>query len=112
MSLAWFGEKIRFEGYPIYIEPSDSAKFKKIRKDFENDIEESKTSILMGVCRGKISEGLDFSDKAARTVIVVGIPYAVQYDPKVILKQKYLDQKSQKPGFSLKGQEWYQQEAS
>ena len=29
----------------------------------------------MGVCRGRISEGLDFSDAAARCVIVVGIPY-------------------------------------
>lgn len=29
----------------------------------------------MAVCRGRISEGLDFSDNAARTVIIVGIPY-------------------------------------
>jgi len=77
MTLQWFGEKLKFESYPIYLEPNDSAKFKRIRKDFENDIEEGKTSVLMGVCRGKISEGLDFSDKAARTVIVLGIPYAV-----------------------------------
>jgi Fanconi anemia group J protein len=32
-------------------------------------------AILMGVCRGRISEGLDFSDRAARCVIIVGIPY-------------------------------------
>jgi Rad3-related DNA helicase len=32
-------------------------------------------AILMGVCRGRISEGLDFSDNAARCVIIVGIPY-------------------------------------
>lgn len=32
-------------------------------------------AILMGVCRGRISEGLDFSDNAARCVIMVGIPY-------------------------------------
>jgi regulator of telomere elongation helicase 1 len=31
--------------------------------------------ILMGVCRGRISEGLDFSDNAARCVIMIGIPY-------------------------------------
>jgi regulator of telomere elongation helicase 1 len=30
----------------------------------------------MGVCRGRISEGLDFADNAARCVVVVGIPNA------------------------------------
>lgn len=45
----------------------------------------------MGVCRGRISEGLDFSDNAARMVIVVGIPFPQMYDPKVILKKNYLD---------------------
>ena len=40
---------------------------------FEDD---GKGAILMGVCRGRISEGMDFSDKAARCVIVVGIPNA------------------------------------
>ena len=35
--------------------------------------DESKGAILMGVCRGRISEGLDFSDNAARAVIIVGI---------------------------------------
>lgn len=36
---------------------------------------DSTGAILMGVCRGRISEGLDFSDKAARLVMIVGIPY-------------------------------------
>ncbi len=30
---------------------------------------------MLAVCRGKLSEGLDFSDDAARAVIIVGIPY-------------------------------------
>ena len=47
---------------------------------------ESDGAILMGVCRGRISEGLDFSDDAARCVIVVGIPYPQLMDPRVQLK--------------------------
>ena len=47
-------------------------------------------AILMGVCRGRISEGLDFSDNAARCVILVGIPYPQMADPIVILKKEYL----------------------
>lgn len=34
------------------------------------------------MCRGKVSEGLDFTDKAGRAVIITGIPYAVKTDPK------------------------------
>lgn len=37
----------------------------------------------MGVCRGRISEGLNFSDDAARCVIIIGIPYAQLTEPKV-----------------------------
>lgn len=77
----------------VYLEPNESSRFKRIRTDFENDIENGWTAVLMGVCRGKVSEGLDFSDRAAWAVIVIGIPYAVYYDPKVILKKRYLDEK-------------------
>ena len=41
-------------------------------------------AILMGVCRGRISEGLDFSDNAARCVLIVGIPYPMMTDARVI----------------------------
>jgi len=94
----------------IYLEPNESHKFKQIWRAFETDIEEDKTAVLLGVCRGKISEGLDFSDWAARVVIVIGIPYAVFYDPKVILKKKYLDEKFKKTKgvFWLWGEDWYQ----
>ncbi len=68
----------------------------------------------MGVCRGRISEGLDFSDNAARMVIIVGIPFPQMYDAKVILKRNYLDTKNKiqaNKGDSLlstlTGRDWY-----
>lgn len=42
-------------------------------------------------CRGKASEGLDFSDRCARAVIITGIPYATKTDPRVRLKQEVLN---------------------
>ena len=49
---------------------------------------------MMGVCRGRMSEGLDFSDQAARMVIIIGIPFPQMYDAKIILKRNYLDTKN------------------
>ena len=69
----------------------------------------------MGVCRGRISEGLDFSDKAARCVIIVGIPYPQVTDPKIILKKSYLDNQktlSEENKESLSGSKWYNQQAT
>ena len=60
------------------------------------------------MCRGRISEGLDFSDHAARCVVLVGIPYPQMADPVVILKKEYLQKRSQ----DLSGSQWYSQQAT
>lgn len=45
----------------------------------------------MAVCRGKVSEGLDFANNFGRAVIITGLPYPPLMDPRVILKKLYLD---------------------
>ena len=50
-------------------------------------------AILMAVCRGKASEGIDFSDAMCRAVIIIGIPYAPYTDLKVKLRRDYLDER-------------------
>jgi len=61
----------------IFKEPKDPKEYQMIIQSYYEAIfkENSKGAILMGVCRGRISEGLDFSDNAARCVLLVGIPY-------------------------------------
>ena len=80
---------------------------------------------MMGVCRGKLSEGIDFSDDTARCVIMVSIPYSQINDPNVLMKQTYLDEEIEKEAdemedncgtrgnefHTLTGKQWYQQEA-
>lgn len=80
---------------------------------------EQKGAVMMGVCRGRMSEGLDFSDNAARMVVIVGIPFPQAYDPKVLLKKHYLDTKKSTKAVRMQtsivhinGWEWYNLQAS
>lgn len=74
-------------------------------------------AVFFAVCRGKVSEGLDFADSKGRGVIITGIPYPPLKDARVILKRQYLDDSSRSAPIStrkdyLSGDEWYSQQAS
>ncbi|KAJ7962976.1 regulator of telomere elongation helicase 1 [Quillaja saponaria] len=62
-----------------------------------SNLQNSSTSgaVFFAVCRGKVSEGLDFADHAGRAVVITGMPFATKTDPKVRLKREYLDQQAQ-----------------
>ena len=34
-----------------------------------------KGALFIAVCRGKVSEGIDFADEQARAVVTLGIPF-------------------------------------
>ena len=70
----------------------------------------SRGAVLLAVCRGKVSEGIDFSDANARAVIVVGIPYPNVKDARVELKRRYNDDGARTRGL-LTGDRWYSQQA-
>ncbi|CAO2190879.1 unnamed protein product [Urochloa humidicola] len=99
------------------IEPRQSSNFPNAIEDYAAKLHDSSTSgaIFFAVCRGKVSEGLDFADRAGRAVIVTGMPFATPNDPKVRLKREYLDkQDTQSNGNTktLTGSEWYMQQAA
>ncbi|CAH8516311.1 unnamed protein product [Heterobilharzia americana] len=48
-------------------------------------------SVIFAVCRGKVSEGLDFADAYARLVIAIGIPYPAFKNPQVQQKREFND---------------------
>nr|XP_016497825.1 PREDICTED: Fanconi anemia group J protein homolog [Nicotiana tabacum] len=71
-----------------------------------SDENKKEGAAFLAVCRGKVSEGIDFSDEKARVVIVVGIPFPNINDIQVSLKKKFNDiYKSSKN--LLSGSEWY-----
>ncbi|XP_015055724.1 Fanconi anemia group J protein homolog [Solanum pennellii] len=61
---------------------------------------------FLAVCRGKVSEGIDFSDEKARVVIIVGIPFPNINDIKVDLKKKFNNTYKSSKNL-LSGSEWY-----
>ncbi|XP_044141144.1 Fanconi anemia group J protein isoform X2 [Bufo gargarizans] len=91
----------------------DKAEFDKLLQTYYDAIRFKGVkdgALLIAVCRGKVSEGLDFSDNNARAVITVGIPFPNVKDLQVELKRKYNDQHSKTRGL-LPGSQWYEIQA-
>ena len=101
----------------IFVETSgnkkeDSAKkkedFEQLISDYYSAVKQS-GALLLAVYRGKISEGIDFSDDNARAVITVGIPYPNVSDKQVVYKKQYNDVNTGRG--LLPGRKWYKIQA-
>ncbi|KAL1424928.1 hypothetical protein MTO96_019790 [Rhipicephalus appendiculatus] len=68
-------------------------------------------ALLLAVCRGKVSEGLDFADNSARAVVTIGIPFPNVKDMQVDLKRKYNDQQLKSGRPVMGGNSWYETQA-
>jgi Rad3-related DNA helicase len=67
----------RIEKYKTpYVEPRGSAEMVRVVAEYEEAVNAGKGAIFFAVCRGKASEGIDFSDHRARGVIVTGLPFS------------------------------------
>uniref|UniRef100_A0A3B4Y0Q6 Regulator of telomere elongation helicase 1 n=1 Tax=Seriola lalandi dorsalis TaxID=1841481 RepID=A0A3B4Y0Q6_SERLL len=101
---------------PMFVEPKGKGTFTEVIDGYYNKVNDpaSKGGTFFAVCRGKVSEGLDFADTFGRGVIITGLPFPPRMDPRVILKMQFLDEMSRRkaPGVKyLSGQEWYRQQA-
>ncbi|XP_074016823.1 Fanconi anemia group J protein [Numenius arquata] len=99
----------------VIVEPQGGAKsdFDELLKIYYDAIKckgEKDGALLIAVCRGKVSEGLDFCDENARAVITIGIPFPNVKDLQVELKRKYNDQHKNTRGL-LPGSQWYEIQA-
>lgn len=99
---------------PIFVESQRKDTFNTVINDFYSKIKEpnGRGACFMAVCRGKVSEGLDFADMNGRAVIITGLPFPPLRDPRIILKKKYLEELRQNQKDFLSGDEWYSLEAS
>ena len=97
---------------PIVREPRTGGgeALQAVMTDYYAAIAAGRGGLFMAVCRGKVSEGLDFADANARGVIVVGIPFPNIKDSKVDAKRKFNDNGQRTLGL-LPGSVWYEQQA-
>ena len=96
------------------VEPQNKTEFKQAIDAFYEKIKDPGTqgAIFFAVCRGKVSEGVDFADNNGRAVIITGMPFPPFKDTKVVLKRSYLDQQRRSNQKGLSGQDWYSQQSS
>lgn len=92
--------------------------FERSMREFYEVIQETEArssdgidgALFIAVCRGKVSEGLDFADNNARAVVTIGIPFPNIKDFQVNLKRKYNDSNCAKKSI-MSGSEWYETQA-
>nr|XP_045015657.1 Fanconi anemia group J protein [Jaculus jaculus] len=99
----------------VIVEPQGGEKtdFDELLQTYYDAIKykgEKDGALLIAVCRGKVSEGLDFADDNARAVITIGIPFPNVKDLQVELKRQYNDRYSKLRGL-LPGRQWYEIQA-
>ncbi|RCH91609.1 Fanconi anemia group J protein, partial [Rhizopus stolonifer] len=99
---------------------SDKKEFESILNTFYHQIDTAVAghdpdqrdgAIFFAVFRGKVSEGIDFSDHYCRAVVTLGIPYPGVKDLEVKLKREYNNKRRMRQKDVLSGQEWYSAQA-
>lgn len=96
----------------VFIEPKSPKELEELLREYYAVLDEKDgKAIFLAVCRGKVSEGINFSDRYARSLVVVGIPYPNIYESTVHLKKEYQDKAKIGNPVLVDGTTWYQQQA-
>lgn len=79
----WQDSQLQFTR-KVFMEQKDMKEFDTTFKKYMNRIQKGEKAALFCVCRGKLSEGIDFKDQACRAIFVIGLPFASVFDPRVM----------------------------
>eukprot|EP00466_Bigelowiella_natans_P010029 jgi/Bigna1/50129/estExt_Genewise1.C_670064 len=107
----------------VVVEPRHSSQFAPAMDSYRAKVEDPSKSgaMLFAVCRGKSSEGMDFSGRQCRAVVVVGIPYPNSMDLRVRIKMQIMDKQQYKKtatasslssSLKMSGNQWYLHQAA
>ncbi|TKR80761.1 hypothetical protein L596_014777 [Steinernema carpocapsae] len=99
------------EAKKVFVEPRSKAALNAMFLEYDQEIRVNNGAVMFAVCRGKVSEGIDFADTHCRVVIIVGIPFPPLKDTRIVLKKYYLQEAvSQHRMKCLTPDQWYRTE--
>jgi len=93
----------------LFIEPKMTTEISLVIREYDLAIRQPNSSgaILFAVCRGKVSEGIDFADSHCRSVVIIGIPYPPLFEPRIVLKKDFLARARSKDPKAMNPEDWY-----
>lgn len=98
---------------PIFQESKAAVRVDDVLGEYTKAISNGKGGLLLSVIGGKMSEGINFSDKLGRGVIVVGLPFpnlqSAQWKAKLeYIEKSTIDQGGNKDEGKASGREFYE----
>jgi len=75
----------------IFRESKENRSVEDTLQQYSSAIDKGEGGLLLSVVGGKMSEGINFSDRLGRAVIVVGLPYPNIHSPEWVAKIAYAE---------------------
>ncbi|MCJ1437203.1 ATP-dependent DNA helicase chl1 [Xylographa pallens] len=75
----------------VFLESRDNVGVEDVLQDYTHAIQAGKGGLLLSVIGGKMSEGINFSDKLGRAVVVVGLPFPNIHTAEWKAKLEYIE---------------------
>jgi len=98
----------------VFTEPRQSGGLEGMFNDYRKVAQHPRAPcdgpLMLGVYRGKVSEGIDFADEMARCVIAVSIPFPNFKDQQVTQKRIFNDKMRMQNSKIIPGDKWYRME--
>lgn len=98
---------------PVFRESKDTTGVDDVLQEYATAIDADKGGILLSVVGGKLSEGINFSDRLGRCVVVVGLPFpniqSAQWKARLdYIEKRTMDQGGNRDGGKTAGREFYE----
>ena len=85
----------------IFMESKEGSAVENVLHEYSRAIDDGKGGLLLSVIGGKMSEGINFSDKLGRGVVVVGLPFPNIQSAQWKAKLNYIETHAIKQGGKL-----------